>query len=276
MVADQINWNVDKVLLGRFSGTIAVAIYGIGSQLNTMYMQMSTIISNVFIPQVNRIVADSNDNRLLTELLTKVGRVQFLVLTLISCGFVFLGREFIYLWAGDAYEQSYAITLLLIFPATIPLAQNVVLEIMRAKNMHKVRSVMYFAMAIANVIISIPLIQLWGGEGAALGTAIVLILGDCVFMNIYYHKRVGLNMIYYWEQILRFIPAFLVIIICEIIVTHGLRMDSVILFLVHGIIYMLVFGIAMWFLGLNQTEKELIRGPLRKIGHILKITRKIT
>ena len=131
-------------------------------------------------------------------------------------------------------------------------------------------------MAIANVIISIPLIQLWGGEGAALGTAIVLILGDCVFMNIYYHKRVGLNMIYYWEQILRFIPAFLVIIICEIIVTHGLRMDSVILFLVHGIIYMLVFGIAMWFLGLNQTEKELIRGPLRKIGHILKITRKIT
>ena len=274
MVADQINWNVDKVLLGRFSGTVAVAIYGIGSQLNTMYMQMSTIISNVFIPQVNRIVASSNDNRLLTELLTKVGRVQFLVLTLISCGFVFLGREFIYLWAGDAYEQSYAITLLLIFPATIPLAQNVVLEIMRAKNMHKVRSVMYFAMAIANVIISIPLIQLWGGEGAALGTAIVLILGDCVFMNIYYHKRVGLNMIYYWEQILRFIPAFLVIIICEIIVTHCLRMDSAILFLVHGIIYMLVFGIAMWFLGLNQTEKELIRGPFRKIGHILKITGK--
>lgn len=271
-IADQINWNVDKVLLGRFSGTVAVAIYGISSQLNTMYMQLSTIISNVFIPQVNQIVADSNDNRLLTELLTKVGRVQLLILSLISCGFVFLGGEFISLWAGPGYEQSYAITLLLIFPATIPLAQNVVLEIMRAKNMHKVRSVMYFAMAIANVIISIPLIQLWGGEGAALGTAIVLILGDCVFMNIYYHKRIGLNMIYYWEQILRFIPAFLVIIICEIIVTHCLRMDNVILFLVHGIIYMLVFGIAMWFLGLNQTEKELIRGPIRKIGHILKIT----
>ena len=79
-------------------------------------------------------------------------------------------------------------------------------------------------------------------------------------------------MIYYWEQILRFIPAFLVIIICEIIVTHCLRMDSIILFLVHGIIYMLVFGIAMWFLGLNQTEKELIRVPLRKIRHIFKIS----
>ena len=67
MIADQINWNVDKVLLGRFSGTVAVAVYGIGSQLNTMYMQLSTIISNVFTPQVNRIVVESNDNHLLTE-----------------------------------------------------------------------------------------------------------------------------------------------------------------------------------------------------------------
>ena len=62
MIADQINWNVDKVLLGRFSGTVAVTIYGVGGQLNTMYMQLSTTISNVFIPQVNRIVADNDDN----------------------------------------------------------------------------------------------------------------------------------------------------------------------------------------------------------------------
>ncbi|MEI3001326.1 MAG: oligosaccharide flippase family protein [Victivallis sp.] len=38
MIADQINWSVDKVLLGRFSGTVAVAIYGVGGQLNTMYI----------------------------------------------------------------------------------------------------------------------------------------------------------------------------------------------------------------------------------------------
>ncbi len=268
MIADQINWNVDKVLLGRFSGTVAVAIYGIGSQLNTMYMQLSTIISNVFIPQVNRIVADSNDNQLLTELLTKVGRVQFLLLSLISCGFVFLGRTFISLWAGEGYDQSYVITLLLILPATIPLAQNVTLEIMRAKNMHKVRSIMYFAMAIVNVLISIPCIWSWGAEGAALGTAVTLILGDCIGMNIYYHKRVGLNMLYYWKQILQLCPAFLVIIVLELGITHYLSMDGLLMFLVHGILYMLIFGICMWLFGMNQTEKDLIRGPLQKLANI--------
>lgn len=265
MIADQINWNVDKVLLGRFSGTVAVAIYGVGGQLNTMYMQLSTIISNVFIPQVNRIVVESNDNRLLTELLTKVGRVQFLLLSLISCGFVFLGREFIYLWAGEGYEQSYMITLLLILPATIPLAQNVTLEIMRAKNMHKVRSFMYFAMALVNVVISIPCIYAWGAQGAALGTAVTLILGDCIGMNFYYHKSVGLDMVYYWKQILHFVPAFLVIIISELIITSCFSMDGLLAFVIHGVVYMLVFTVSMWFLGMNQMEKDLIRVPLRKL-----------
>lgn len=265
MIADQINWNVDKVLLGRFSGTVAVAVYGIGSQLNTMYMQLSTIISNVFTPQVNRIVVENNDNHLLTELLTKVGRIQFLLLSLISCGFIFLGREFIYLWAGDGYEQSYTITLLLILPATIPLAQNVSLEIMRAKNMHKVRSFMYFAMAIANVAISIPCIRLWEAQGAALGTAVTLILGDCIGMNLYYHKRVGLDMIYYWKQIIKFIPAFLLIIALELVVTTFFSMNGLLAFVIHGGVYLFIFAVSMWFLGMNQTEKELILGPLRKI-----------
>lgn len=166
MIADQINWNVDKVLLGRFSGTVAVAIYGVGGQLNTMYMQLSTTISNVFIPQVNQIVADSDDNHRLTELLTKVGRVQFILLSLVIVGFIFLGKNFIELWAGTGYEYSYGITLMLIVPATIPLIQGLTLEIMRAKNMHKVRSFVYFAMAICNVFISIPCIRYWGRSGS--------------------------------------------------------------------------------------------------------------
>ena len=33
MIVDQINWNVDRFLLGMFKGTGAVAVYGIGSQL---------------------------------------------------------------------------------------------------------------------------------------------------------------------------------------------------------------------------------------------------
>lgn len=80
-IIDQINWSVDKFLLGRIIGTSAVAIYGVGEQINSMYLEFSTAISNVFIPEVNRLVAEENDNVKLTKLFTKVGRIQFFIYT---------------------------------------------------------------------------------------------------------------------------------------------------------------------------------------------------
>lgn len=104
-IIDQINWSVDKFLLGRLSGTIAVAVYGVGSQINTLYLQFSTSISNVFVPKVNRVVAETNDNVLLTDIFTKVGRIQFIVLGLILSGFIFFGYPFIKMWAGNEHKM---------------------------------------------------------------------------------------------------------------------------------------------------------------------------
>ena len=84
-------------------------------------------------------------------------------------------------------------------------------------------------------------------------------------MNLYYHKRVGLDMIYYWKQIVKFIPAFLIIIASELVVTTFFSMDGLFAFVIHGVVYLLIFVVSMWLLGMNQAEKELILGPLRKI-----------
>lgn len=71
-IIDQINWSIDKFLLGRFAGTTAVAVYGVGGQINTLYLQFSSSVSNVFVPKVNRIVAETNDNDQLTKLLQRL------------------------------------------------------------------------------------------------------------------------------------------------------------------------------------------------------------
>lgn len=264
-IIDQVNWSVDKFLLGRLSGTTAVAVYGVGGQINTMYQQFSTSISNVFVPKVNRIVAESDDNSQLTKLFTRVGRIQFMVLGLILSGFVFFGYPFVKMWAGEEYGASYAVAIFLIVPVTVPLIQNLGIEIQRAKNMHKARSIVYLFIAIANVFISIPLIKFMGPAGAALGTAISLFAGNIIFMNWYYHARIGMNMFYFWKEIAKFIPALIVPCVIGIIIINFANITGLVKLGVFAIVYTAVYGLSMYFLGMNEEEKQLVMGPIKKL-----------
>lgn len=264
-IIDQINWSVDKFLLGRLSGTIAVAVYGVGSQINTLYLQFSTSISNVFVPKVNRVVAETNDNVLLTDIFTKVGRIQFIVLGLILSGFIFFGYPFIKMWAGNEYKDAYVVAILLIAPVTVPLIQNLGIEIQRAKNMHKARAIVYLFIAIANIFISIPLIRMCGPTGAALGTTISLVAGNIIFMNWYYHVRMGLNMFHFWREIANFIPALIVPCMVGIIIAKFADITNVISLGVFAIVYTAVYGISIYFLGMNDSEKKLVEESVGKI-----------
>ncbi len=207
----------------------------------------------------------------LTNIFTKVGRVQFMVLSLIWSGLIFFGQSFINMWAGTDYNGSYYIALLLIIPVTIPLIQNIGIEIQKAKNMHQFRSIVYLVIAIGNVLLSIPLAKVYGGVGAALGTAISLIIGNGFVMNWYYHVKIGLNMKCFWRQILRFIPSLILPIIYGTIVNMFIDLSNPINFFIFGAIYVALFCISMWFFGMNQYERNLISKPMSKILNKIRL-----
>lgn len=263
-IIDQINWSVDKFLLGRYIGTISVAVYGVAGTMNTMYMQFSTAVSNVFVPKINALVAEGKDDWKLTELFSKVGRIQFFILALILIGFTTIGRPFIYLWGGEEYGKSYAVALLLMLPVTIPLIQNLGIEIQRAKNMHQTRSIVYFWIAVANVLLSIPLIQNFGEIGAALGTAISLFMGNCLFMNWYYHKRIGLNIWYFWKQILIIFPSLLLPILVGVWILLFAQITSWLQLVLYGLLIVAVYSGSVYMLGLNSDEKEMVHSVMRR------------
>ncbi len=227
-------------------------------------MSLSTSVSSVFIPRINTIAADSNDNRQLTDIFTRVGRIQFIVLALILFGFILFGKYFISIWAGNGYEHAYYVALLLIIPVTVPLIQNLGIEIQRAKNMHKFRSVVYFIIAIGNVLLSIPLTKVYGEVGAALGTAITMILGNIIIMNWYYQARVKLDMKYFWGNIFKLFPAVLVSFGTGLITLKIIAVNSVIDFVIVGCIYVSVYLICMYLFGLNSYEKGLVDGMISK------------
>ena len=255
MIIDQVNWTVDTTILGIISGTAATAIYGVGSQLHRYYMTISTSVSGVFVPEINRIVARGEGDRELSDLFIRVGRVQFMLLMLVLSGFIFVGQPFVIAWGGPEYAPAYGIGLMLMVPVTIPLIQNLGIEIQRAKNMHQFRSKVYIAMAAGNVLISIPLGMRFGGIGCAAGTAISLILGNGFVMNWYYARRIGLDIPRFWRSILSLLPsmlpAFLTGLFClRFFPVHGYR--GIFLF---ATAYAVAYVVCLWNWGMNHTEK---------------------
>lgn len=263
MVVDQVNQNVDKTLLGRYSGTLVTAVYSVGERMELIYQQFSTAISNVFTPKVHRMVAGNISDWDLTLFFTKVGRIQFILLSLVLSGFIFFGRPFIGIWAGDNYYDAYPIALILMATVTIPLIQNVGIEIQRAKNMHQFRSWTYLFMAVGNILITIPLVQRFGGFGAAIGTSLSYLIGNGLLMNLYNHYKIGLNMNYFWKEIASFIPAFIVPILYGLLINKLVNLYSIGNLLIYGIIYVALFSTSMWLFGLNEYEKNLVRSSLK-------------
>lgn len=271
IVVDQINWNVDKILLGRFKGTAAVAVYSVGYTLYQYYSMFSSAISGVFTSRIHHIFQQFKENTVLlnsnlSDLFIRVGRLQFLVLALIATGVLFFGKPFIRFWAGAEYEQAYYVALLLIIPASIALIQNIGIEIQRAENKHQFRSIVYTIMALCNLGLTVVMSQLYGVIGAAACTAVSLIVANGIMMNIYYHKQCGLDIKLFWTNVGSQARGLIIPVIVGMLINHLVILDSVIMLLVMISVYSLIYIISMWKFGMNEYERNLIMSIFNRVG----------
>ncbi len=270
MIIDQINWNVDKFIIGRFHGTIPVAIYSLAAFFNTHYLSISTAVSSVFVPRVHRLVQLNNSKFELTKIFIKIGRIQFIILSLVLSGFIFFGKPFIIWWAGEGFESSYYIIIILISSVTIPIIQNIGIEIQRAMNLHKFRSLTYLIIAFMNVGITIPLVIRFEGIGAALGTSFAIIIGNGLIMNIYYNYKIGIDIRYFWREIFKIFPAFIIPVGLGSIFVLNINLYVLPNFILCIALYTLVFAVSMWLFGINDYEKNLFLTPFKQVLNKLK------
>lgn len=271
-ITNQITFSTDNIILSSVSGTVAVAIYTIGASFKGYFQNFSSTIGNVFCPQINKIVAEKGSISQLDEVFLRVGRIQFYVVSLVMIGYATIGDRFVWLWVGDDYSDSFYIGLLLMIAVFVPAFQNVGIEIQQALNMHKARSIVYFLIAVVNVAMSIPFSIWWGGIGAAAATAICMFFGTVVFMNWYYSKRVGLNIKEFWISISKILPGFILPIIVGVLFRVCVNIDSLLMFIVAALAILITYVFSVWFISMNDYEKNLVKKPFIKIKN--KLVRK--
>lgn len=270
MIVDKINSGIDSVLLGRFCGTAMVAVYSVGASLNTHFTSFSTAISGIFTPHVHKLVhsyeMDSKEQRrALTSFFVKVGRIQYLILALLASGIVFFGKQFIYFWAGEGYENSYIVALILVLPSVVPLIQNVGIEIQRAESRHHYRSYIYGIMAIGNLLLSIFLCRIWGAIGSAAGTGVAVLLANGLIMNIVYDKKINIDILEFWKNILSQTKGMIIPFVFGALIMKFINIDSIIKLVVFIVLYALVYLACVWLFSMNGYEKDIVKSAVGKI-----------
>lgn len=268
-IADKVNWNVDQFILGAISGTIAVSIYSIASQLNSLFINLSTAISGVLLPKMSKMVASNATSEELSNEFIKVGRIQYLVIFLMASGLVLFGKEFIKIWAGDGFITSYYVSLWLIIPLCIPLIQNLGLSIMQALNKYRFRTMSMFVMSFINIILSIILAKKYGPVGCAIGTALSLIIVNVILMNIYYCKEINLNIKKFWFEIFKMTVPNIIPIIIILILMKLININGLLSILIFGSIYTIIYCITSYYLSMNNYERNIVNKVLIKF-HLKK------
>jgi O-antigen/teichoic acid export membrane protein len=227
---------------------------------------MAHAISNVFAPRVNILVAKDSPMDQISELMIRIGRLQYLVVSLVLSGYIVFGRVFIQLWAGPDYQQAYYVALLTMIPLAVPLIQNIAFTTIVAQNKHRFRSIVYAVIAMVNVVSTWLVLPYYGIIGAAACTAVAFVVGQGVIMNIYYYKVTGLDIPAFWKNIgkMSLIPAVMIIVWGPLI-RYVLPMSSLWWFMGWVVVYTGSFAGLSWLISMNSYEKALVTGLLEKI-----------
>ncbi|WP_273832021.1 oligosaccharide flippase family protein [Guptibacillus sedimenti] len=265
LIIDKIYWSTDQLILGVYSGTAAIAIYTIGTAFTGYFLGFSSAISNLFLTRVTTIVVNGKVGDELSNLFIKVGRIQYIIISFVLCGFIVLGEEFISLWVGEKYENSYLIALLILIPLVSSLIQGIGGTILQAKNMHKFKSMVFLSIAIMNVVLSLIFVQFWGAVGAALATGIAFTLGNTIVMNVYYWKKIKIDIPRFWKNILMMSMPMIISVILINKLNSFYTVNSWGMLIVKILVFSMFYISLMWYVALNNEEKALVSKPVIKL-----------
>lgn len=264
-ITDQINWKADTTILGILSGTAAVTYYSIAGNLVNYYRSFSGAISGIFLPKATKMVVRGRDNTELTDLMIRVGRIQLIIIGLILVGFTVLGKEFIVLWVGEEFVGAYSWFLMMAVPLVVPMTQSIGINILEAKIMHRFRAIVYFFIALGNIILTVILVKYVGIIGAPIGTGISMFIGNNIIINWYYSKKVHLQIGRFFKETYgKLLPIQLIVMFVCILVNRAITDEySWFLFIIKAGAICIIYSAAIYLLGMNNEEKSELKSIRR-------------
>jgi len=99
-----------------------------------------------------------------------------------------------------------------------------------------------------------------------MGTGVSMIVCNGFVMNWYYHRHIGLDMGYFWKQILCIVPSFIPPVLLGLLAVKLHTFTGYGGVIAFALPYCVVYAASIYLLGMNEDERSLIRAIGRRLA----------
>jgi O-antigen/teichoic acid export membrane protein len=192
-VAVQLVYQTDNLVVGAFVSASAVTFYAIANSLCRYSTQMVSSMGGTFVPAASTYEA-AGDTASLLMLYKNGTRATLMVSLPILITLIVRGPSFIGLWMGQQYAHSSGIVLIILSIALFfSYANRTAGAIAFGVEKHKTSALWAIGEGVANLALSMILVQRYGIYGVAVGTMVPSLFVQLILWPRYISKLVGLS-----------------------------------------------------------------------------------
>jgi O-antigen/teichoic acid export membrane protein len=209
MIATQLKFKSDNVVIATMISAAAVAYFSIGARIVSYAQQVVMALAQNFLPIASQSEATGNMDRLRKVFVAGNRFCAFTALP-ITAILLILGQSLIEVWMGKKYAAiSYPVMVILVISANLMWCQAASGRVLFGISKHRTWAYVTLTEGIVNLLLSIVLVHYfqraghgpyYGIYGDALGTAIPLACTMTLFMPRHLCKQLGIRMWTYLRE----------------------------------------------------------------------------
>jgi O-antigen/teichoic acid export membrane protein len=194
----------------------------------------------------------------------KIGRVIMIILGFILISFILIGEEFILLWVGKTYEDSFMIALLIMTVSTVPLVQSFGNSILEANNKIKSKAILNLITMLLGVFAGFSISKEYGSVGMIICIVSALLVNS-IITNIYFIKIFDFKIVLFFKK-----TFFSIILLLVLMIFIGSGINKLtteiswLSLLLKGVILAIMYVWLSFLIVLNKDEKQIIYNYIKK------------
>jgi O-antigen/teichoic acid export membrane protein len=247
----------DLILIGIFFDPTVAAIYGITGAVMRMLLAPLRKFLTAGAPGIAGLCGQQAWKRV-ERVRTEIHILALALMIVAGAGVIALNREFLRLWVGAEFYGGDVLNALLVFAGISELFFNADAIIVDSMLLFKQKSLAMLLSGIGSIVLAVALIQPLGA--AAIALAIVVgRLGLIAYLARLIARKTGISAARKLVPLLRLSATGLVIIAAAWAMNHALAVTGWPTFFISSTVIGGVAGLIVWFVGLDQTARQMLR-----------------